>query len=868
MTVQVTTLPFHVTQGYKEQAIEGRSTQVLITNAGSTLPTPAEIQRVVSAVCQRIAPLWPLQHFVAVNPFLGLLDQPFAHAMQLMATRAGAKLTAPRAFYADALQKGQMTDADLAAALADHPHLPGAPADLAALQTFALQTEATPALPLAPTVATVAQAVTGIDWPHLVTESISRWAAAYFDQGQAYWPSPWRHLPPYPAWRAEAAIDRTPELMGIPNFRQIVGKMPATADAVIAHALAQLAIPSAGLETYLHRLLLTIGGWAGHARYRLWQAELQGGTDESLHQFLAICLTWEAALHCAFTEQGVATAWVDQQAALVSTAVEPARQAELAGALLLQTAFEKAYQRQLLATFHAPSPVQRDQPRVQAVFCIDVRSEPFRRALEKVDSAVETIGFAGFFGFPIEYVRLGDSAGSAQCPVLLAPQFVIHETVDGASAAVISQQRSFHRRVAKAWRSFKSGAVSCFGFVGPVGFAYLKNILTDSLGKSRPVPTPATFGLDRDVVEKLKPRVDPTPATEPMSGMTLAQQITVAAGALKAMSLTRDFARLVLLVGHGSTTVNNPYASGLDCGACGGHTGEANVRVAAQVLNSPAVRLGLHAHGIHLPVDTQFVACLHDTTTDQVTIFDKADIPASHTADITQVEASLVAAGHLVRAERAPKLKLDQAADLAAAVKFRSQDWSQVRPEWGLAGCAALIVAPRCRTYGRDLGGRVFLHSYTWQQDEDFRVLDLIMTAPMVVASWINLQYYGSAVDNQHFGSGNKVLHNVVGALGVLEGNGGDLRAGLPWQSVYDGTQYVHEPLRLSVVIEAPLPAITAVIARHETVRHLLDNGWLSLFVMDETGCISHRYQGDLAWTPLSEQPALALSSSRLACFS
>ncbi|MCB0187394.1 MAG: DUF2309 family protein, partial [Caldilineaceae bacterium] len=142
-----------------------------------------------------------------------------------------------------------------------------------------------------------------------------------------------------------------------------------------------------------------------------------------------------------------------------------------------------------------------------------------------------------------------------------------------------------------------------------------------------------------------------------------------------------------------------------------------------------------------------------------------------------------------------------------------SRDWSQVRPEWGLAGCAALIVAPRERTYGRDLGGRAFLHSYDWRQDRDFTILELIMTAPMVVASWINLQYYGSTVDNQRFGSGNKVLHNVVGTLGVLEGNGGDLRVGLPWQSVHDGENYVHEPLRLSVVIEAPLPAITDVIA-------------------------------------------------------
>lgn len=864
MTVQIPTLPFQVTKDYEEQLNHAHATPTFVTKERSSMPTPEQIQAVVARASKRIAPLWPLQNFVAVNPFLGLVDQPFAQAMQMLAVRDGATLTAPRAFYAAALQNGRLTEADLAAALADQPNLSGAPADVAALKAFAQQAANPRAVPLAPTIATVAQAVTGTDWERFVTESISRWAATYFDQGQAYWPSPWRHLPPYTAWRAEAAIDRTPELAGIPHFRRVVESLPATADEALEHILNQLAVPLEDLGTYLHRLLLTIGGWAGHARYRLWQAELQGRTDESLHHLLAIRLTWEAALFNAFAEQGVAAAWAHQKTALQPTALDAERQAELAGELLLQTAFEKAYQRQLVATLHRSAPAHYDQPRVQAAFCIDVRSEPFRRALEATDSGVATIGFAGFFGFPIEYVRLGESAGSAQCPALLASQFVIHETVHGASAAeeaAISQQRSLRHHAAKAWRSFKFGAVSCFGFVGPVGLAYLKNVITDSLGKSRPVPASATFGLDEAVVGKLKPRVEPDQAAEQMSGMALEQQIAVAAGALKAMSLTQNFARLVLLVGHGATTVNNPYASGLDCGACGGHTGEANVRVAALVFNNPAVRVGLRAQGIHIPAETYFLACLHDTTTDQVTIFDQADVPASHAADVAQIEASLAAAGKIVRAERAAKLKLAQGTDLDAAVNFRSRDWSQVRPEWGLAGCAALIVAPRSRTYGRNLGGRVFLHSYTWQQDDDFRVLDLIMSAPMVVASWINLQYYGSTVDNARFGSGNKVLHNVVGALGVLEGNGGDLRTGLPWQSLHDGEQYVHEPLRLSVLVEAPLSAMNAVIARHETIRQLVDNGWLALFALDETGRVSHRYQGHLAWTPVNKKSALVCTS-------
>ncbi len=147
----------------------------------------------------------------------------------------------------------------------------------------------------------------------------------------------------------------------------------------------------------------------------------------------------------------------------------------------------------------------------------------------------------------------------------------------------------------------------------------------------------------------------------------------------------------------------------------------------------------------------------------------------------------------------------------------------------------------------------MFLHDYDWRRDEGFGVLELIMRAPMVVASWINLQYYGSTVNNRAFGAGNKVLHNVTGTIGVLEGNAGDLKVGLPWQSVHDGRRFMHEPLRLNVFIEAPLEAINAVIAKHASVRELVDNRWVHLFAMSERGLVSHRYRGQLTWMPVRE---------------
>jgi uncharacterized protein len=825
----------------------------MTTGAGSTTINTEIVAAAVDRAGRRIAPLWPLRNFVAVNPYLGLADHTFEAAAQLLGRQAGARTTAPRSFYAKAIREGRITDADLEAALREGGSITGAPTDMTALKAFAESEVPEVQFETMPTVADVAQQATGRDWPAFATELISQWAGSYFDQGQSYWKSPWAGLSPYAAWRAEARVDRTPQVRGVHGFRQIVATLPDGALATITTLLQQLDVPADALDTYLHRLLLTIHGWASYARYQLWEAELRDGTDSTLTELLAIRLVWEVALLKALGARGVAERWETAKALLRRTELNAEAQRTLAAELVLQRAFDIAYQRYLLTQFAAAeTPTHSTRKQVQAAFCIDVRSEVFRRAFESLDAGVETIGFAGFFGFPIEYVRLGDTQGAAQCPALLTPQFVITESLNGASqedVAAALHKRTIRQRVAKAWRMFKFGAVSCFGFVGPVGLAYIKNLVMDTLGQTRPVPQPDTFGLPKNAVARRGPSIDPDQMQERHIGMTPEQRLDVAEGVLKAMSLTENFARVVLLAGHGSTTVNNPYATGLDCGACGGNTGEANARVAVQVMNDPAVRAGLKERGITIPDDTLFIAGLHNTTTDDVRLFDTDTIPATHKDDIARLKQQLAEAAHLTRAERSATLNIASNTNVDTAVIRRSKDWSQVRPEWGLAGCAAFIVAPRERTANVDLGGRSFLHSYNWQQDEGFGVLELIMTAPMVVASWINLQYYGSTVDNDFFGSGNKVLHNVVGTLGVLEGNGGDLRVGLPWQSVHDGQNYVHEPLRLNVIIEAPREAMTEIIAKHDAVRQLVDNDWLYLFAMDESGTVSHRYTGDLNWT-------------------
>ncbi|MEM5474626.1 DUF2309 domain-containing protein [Hoeflea sp. AS60] len=788
-------------------------------NTISTLSL-SSIAMACDTAARAIPPVWPLASSVAVNPFLGQTGETLAQVGARLGRVGGVPVTMPRKWYKTRIDDGTITDTDIIAAL--DAQQASSPPDLAEVKRRAGVDAATMS-PL-PTIADLVAKVSGIDWPGIVAGRFGAWAAGYFDQGQALWAAP-RRRGAYDAWRQYATHDLTPEITGLRGFAQFVSETPDTADEAKLRAANRLGLSDGALETYLHQLLFSLGGWAQAARYQLWQAELAGKSDHTITDILTIRLVWEEALLAQYEDQ-IGEHWQEVKTAH-ATAVAP--DTDLQVNAILQEAWERAIQRDLAATLATPAPmVDTVRPAMQAAFCIDVRSEVFRRALESANPGIQTLGFAGFFGLRASHKGYASDVDELRLPVLLNPS--VTSCSHGVDAGA-DQATRFKARAIRAWGRFKLAAVSSFAFVEATGPIYAGKLMRDALNLA---PNVAPGG--------------PAPRLEP--ALDLGAQTEAAETILRAMSFTTNFARLIMLVGHGANVVNNPFASSLHCGACGGYSGEINARLLAGLLNNRDVRRALAERGIKVPEDTLFVAALHDTTTDAVTLYDEDCASPDHAADIRQAKDWFKAAGKVTRGERA--LRLPRAAN-DGEIAIRSRDWAETRPEWALAGCKAFIAAPRHRTAGKSLEGRAFLHDYSWSQDTNFGVLELIMTAPVVVASWISLQYYGSTVAPHVFGSGNKLLHNVTGGIGVVEGNGGTLRAGLPWQSVHEGESYAHEPLRLSVCIQAPREAMNDILKRHDGVRALFDNRWLHLFALDESGRMAWRYDGNLEWSILTD---------------
>jgi uncharacterized protein YbcC (UPF0753/DUF2309 family) len=476
-----------------------------------------------------------------------------------------------------------------------------------------------------------------------------------------------------------------------------------------------------------------------------------------------------------------------------------------------------------------------DRPRLQAVTCLDEREESFRRHLEEVAPDCETFGAAGFYGVAMYYRGAADAHHVPLCPVVVRPRHYVEEWAEGDPAV---GSRWFRRAFGQAthWvhlgtRTFAVGAVLSAGIgllssvplVGRIMFPGLAARLRRQAGAMLGGPKATRLQLER---------TDPTPGPGPgQVGFTVEEMTDIGERVLRDIGLTRGFARLVLTIGHGSHSMNNPHESAHDCGACGGSVGGPNGRAIAQILNDPRVRAGLAGRGLFVPDDTVFVGGLHNTCNEYVKFFDTDRVPDSHRADLERAEVAIHEALGRNAHERARRF---ESAPLTLSFEEarqhmdnRAEDLAQVRPEWGHATNAICLVGRRERTRGLFLDRRAFLTSYDpTQDDEAGTILARTMAAVFPVCGGINLEYYFSRVDNPGYGCGTKLPHNITSLLGVMDGAASDLRTGLPWQMVE-----IHEPVRLLIVCETTPEVMRRVLDGNPAGRAMVDNGWVYLAV-------------------------------------
>ncbi|MCK0165728.1 DUF2309 domain-containing protein [Marinobacter sp. S6332] len=811
------------------------------SNAAVSAPVLDEVdfQGALTRACGLIAPIWPLDKWIAVNPFWGLRDQPAERAERVLEQRGGFSFLMPAAFYREAWEGGRISDADLKESLAQS----GIQTDIQPLFDL-LKHERPTGHPLCFSVLDAFPAnAEGVNAADAVNGEIGRLCGAYFDTRQGRWSSAGKKNDKggfFEFWLAAAQQDLSLDYRtGITGARKHLKAVTEARLQAVKNAVAIINLNTYELEVLCHNLLLRVLGWASWSSGVDWRAGLAGEDSEARESLLSALLVWEAvALECAPEEQIKArtAAWSRIRQALQTDRSPNLNAGNDPNAKLLwvwQRAYEIGYQRKLVHIISEDRQADRRQevdPKsenvkadVQAVFCIDVRSEVMRRHLENENPRVQTLGFAGFFGLPVSHQSHGPYSEVQRLPGLLAPAYRLIDT-EGSTASDNTLNRELDQKeiTRESVRNSKYSSLSTFTLVETTGLAWAWKLLKDSLHQKK-AQQPGSVANARD--NKLVHHIGGDP-------LAISEKVKLVSGFLQGMSLIRSFAPLLVFVGHGTQTDNNPNHAGLACGACGGQSGGVNARLAASLFNDPQVREELVEKGIQVPDSTFAVAAEHCTVTDEVTVFGQKSVPESHQSLLAELEASFAAAGREARKERATPLKLNGLDDkeLLNSMRQRTIDWSEIRPEWGLANNAAIIFAKRELTRGKNFAGRVFLHDYDSELDAEGQILEALMSAPMMVANWINLQYFASVTAPEVYGAGNKLLHSVVGGnLGVIEGNGTDLRIGLPLQSVHDGTYWRHEPLRLTVLIDAPRERIQAIMKRQPDVARLVKNEWLWL---------------------------------------
>jgi uncharacterized protein YbcC (UPF0753/DUF2309 family) len=723
-----------------------------------------------------------------------------------------------------------------------------------------------------------------LDTDALVHPVLIRLCAAFVDQGIAAWPMPGREQGFLAATAALYAITTGPTepwSARLPMALAAVrGRDPG--DVIVAE-LDRLGVPPAHHGEVIERSLLALRGWAGMMRQLEVRPDRTPVTTvpARLADFLAVRLVLDrVALDWAASRLGhsgnAAALWTElrdrypprrgpgtvaraylvcQVARLVGLSAHDIRSLDenelmrfeqaihgfdaLSRRRLLHLAYERRYRISVLDALvsHAAAtrPPAASRPALQVLFCMDERCESFRRHFEELDSRFETFGTAGFFAVPMYYRGIDDWHATPLCPIVMRPQHTVVEVPESEALGSHRLRQAVRRQIGQLQGSVSTGHRTLFrgSLLSAVGGAIAAVPLVTRVVFPRITGNLARLAADlgrhriRTHLE-IERVADERCADGTLAGFDVAEMTTIVRRVIEDVGFGGRFARLVAVLGHGSTSLNNPHESAYDCGACGGGRGGPNARAFATMANDPRVRERLAAAGLAIPADTWFIAGMQDTCSDAVVFYDVDHVPAGHAADLQALRAACdqARAGDAhERCRRFDSVPLGVTpAEALRRVEGRASDLAQVRPELGHATNAVCVIGRRWRTRGLFLDRRSFLVSYDPEADQDGQILSRILAAVGPVGAGINLAYNFSRIDPVGYGCGTKLPHNITGLIGVMDGHASDLRTGLPWQTVE-----IHEPVRLLVIIDAPSERILTAAARVPVVEQLVRNQWVQL---------------------------------------
>jgi uncharacterized protein len=670
-----------------------------------------------------------------------------------------------------------------------------------------------------------------LDLDSLVHPLLFRVLCSYLDQGIAIWSFPIAH-------KGFLASMRDMERNSYDSFfkTKLVRNLFLHTHCKIEKLLEMLIGDESIFEQYLFDQQFAHQGWSGIV------SAIEDHPETLLdNKFITLhdVIVFELLLEIDALEYELRSNWQPLEKALKKRPAELFYEAHLSERnevlLIWQEALEFSYYDQVLAGLQHTQRNQiflpQTEPRsFQVLFCIDDRECSIRRYVEHADTHCETFGTPGFFNVEFYFKPEHGKFYTKLCPVPVTPKYLIKETETRSRR---HKDLHFTKQSHSLFRGFIISQI--LGF-----WSAFKLFLTIF----RPTMSPATSYSFRHMDKYGKLSIEnknPEHREHDLQiGFTVDEMVVRVDGLLKSIGLVEYFAPLVYIIGHGSSSVNNPHYSAYDCGACSGRPGSVNARVICFMANHPQVRQKLAEKGILIPENTQFVGGLHDTTRDEISFFDEDAISSQnqsqHLANLKAFQAALDLNAK-ERSRRFKSINTKMSPQKAhQKILHRSVSLFEPRPELNHATNALCIVGRRELTKHLFLDRRSFLNSYNYALDLAGDYLFNVMKPLGPVCGGINLEYYFSRVDNQKLGAGTKLPHNVMGLFGVANGIDGDLRPGLPSQMIE-----VHDPLRLLIIVEHFPEIVLKTIQKMPEMYEWYINEWVHLAVI-------HPESKDLFW--------------------